>query len=359
MTDIELVSSPDHVTPGWLTTVLHAAGALPTEGRVVGSDATPVGTGQVGDSVRFRLQYEGAAGPPTVVGKFPAADETSRQAAAATRTYEVETRFYQQLRDRVSITTPVPYVALLDLEANEFVLLMNDLAPAEQGDQLTGCDVAAAELAMDEVARLHAPVWDDATLADLPWLNRGSDESTAFYLQLMSTLYPGFLARYGDRVRPEVVEVGNRLVERLPEYLTQRPGPRTAAHGDYRVDNMLFSPDGTTLTTVDWQTVALNPGVSDVAYFLGTSLDPELRATHERELVERYHERLLEGGVREYPFEDCWDGYRRYAFAGFLMAVLASMLVGQTDRGDEMFMAMANRSGRMAAELDSLDLLGT
>ena len=38
------------------------------------------------------------------------------------------------------------------------------------------------------------------------------------------------------------------------------------------------------------------------------------------------------------------------------MAVLASMLVGQTDRGDEMFMAMANRSGRMALDLDALAL---
>ena len=359
MSEIELVSSPDRVTPEWLTTVLRAAGELPDEGRVTGLDAIPVGTGQVGDSVRFTLTYDGAEGPASVVGKFPAADDTSRQAAAATRTYEVETRFYQQLRDRVSITTPVPYVALLDVEANEFVLLMNDLAPAEQGDQLAGCGADAAALAMEEAARLHAPVWGDASLAELPWLNRASAEGQAFYLQLMSTLYPGFLDRYGDRVHAEVVDAGNRLVERLPEYLAHRPEPLTAAHGDFRVDNMLFSPDGTTLTTVDWQTVALNPGVSDVAYFLGTSLLPEDRATHERALVETYHSALLAGGVRDWPFEQCWDGYRRTAFSGFLMAVLASMLVGQTDRGDEMFMAMANRSGRMALDLGTLDLIGT
>ncbi len=352
---IDLVSAPDQVTPEWLTTVLRASGELST-GRVTAVSSTPVGTGQVGDSIRFTLSFEGEEGPPTLVGKFPAADQTSREAAAATRTYEVETRFYQQLRDRVSITTPRPYVALLDLEANDFVLLMDDLAPAEQGDQLAGCGPDAAALAVHEAAKLHAPVWGDATLADMAWLNRSSDEGQAFYIQLMAVLYPGFLDRYGDRVDPEVAAAGTRLTEHLDAYLAYRPEPLTAAHGDFRLDNMLFSPDGTQLTTVDWQTVALSPGVTDVSYFLGTSLLPEDRAAHERDLVREYHEALRVGGV-EYPYERCWEDYRRYAFSGFLMAVLASMLVGRTDRGDEMFMAMANRSGRMAIELDALGFL--
>lgn len=359
MTAVELISDPALVTPEWLTAVLQAADVLGESSRVTGFDSEPVGTGQVGDSVRFGLRYDGAEGPASVVGKFPAADETSRAAAAATRTYEVETRFYQQLRDRVSITTPTPYLALLDVDANEFVLLMNDLAPAVQGDQITGCDAGAAGLAMDEAARLHAPVWDDATLGTLSWLDRGGADTQAFYVELMSTMYPGFLDRYGDRVHGDVVDAGNRLIDRLAEYFAYRPEPFTAAHGDFRLDNMLFSPDGETLTTVDWQTVARGPGVTDVSYFLGTSLTPDVRAAHEEDLVRRYHEQLAAGGVRDYPFERCWTDYRRFAFSGFLMAVLASMLVGQTDRGDDMFMVMANRSGRMAIELDTLSLIGT
>lgn len=356
MTGIDFISSPDQVSAEWVTAVLRTAGEL-GDGRVTDVDATSVGTGQVGDSFRFALTYEGEPGPATVVGKFPAADETSRGAAAATRTYEVETRFYQQLRDRVSITTPVAYVALLDLEANEFVLLMNDLAPAQQGDQIAGCDVDTAALAIDEAAALHAPVWGDATLSDLAWLNRTSEDGQAFYLQLMATVYPGFLERYGDRVDADVVDAGNRLVERLPDYFSYRPEPFTAAHGDYRIDNMLFTPDGASMTTVDWQTVGLGPGVTDVSYFLGTSLDPATRAVHEQELLRRYHDQLRAGGVTDYDFDRCWLDYRRFAFSGFLMAVFASMLVGQTERGDEMFMVMANRSGRMAVELETLSLL--
>ena len=33
------------------------------------------------------------------------------------------------------------------------------------------------------------------------------------------------------------------------------------------------------------------------------------------------------------------------------------MIVGQTDRGDDMFMAMATRSAQMAIDLNSLELL--
>ncbi|MDE0804362.1 MAG: phosphotransferase [Acidimicrobiales bacterium] len=358
MSDIPLISHPDQVTAEWLTDVLVAAGAL-EDGRVTDVTSRSVGTGQVGDSIRFTLTYDGEPGPATVVGKFPAEDETSRASSVATRTYEIETRFYQQLRDRVDITTPEPYVALIDVEANEFVLLMNDLAPAEQGDQMRGCDVATAELAVDEIARLHAPVWDDSTLADLEWLNRASDDGQGFYIQLLSMLFPGFLDRYGDRVEPAVVAEGTAMMKRLGDYISYRPEPFTAVHGDFRVDNMLFATEagGAALTTVDWQTVALGPGITDVSYLLGTSLLPDERGSHERALVERYHQNLLAGGVTEYAFETCWNDYRRFAFSGFLMAVGASMIVGQTDRGDEMFMAMANRSGRMAIELDTLAML--
>jgi len=136
---IPFISRPDDVTPAWLTTVLTAAGV--TSGcTVVDVQARSVGTGQVGDSVRFTLTWDRAdAGPATVVGKFPTDDETSRATATAVRTYEVETRFYQQLRSRVDIAAPVPYYAQIDMATHDFAILMNDLAPAEQGDQIAGC----------------------------------------------------------------------------------------------------------------------------------------------------------------------------------------------------------------------------
>src|SRR3546814_11553116 len=79
----------------------------------------------VGDNARFHLSYGGGEGPATVVGKFPTADEVSRGASVATRTYEVESRFYQELRHRVAIAAPTPHLALPDVEANDFVLILD------------------------------------------------------------------------------------------------------------------------------------------------------------------------------------------------------------------------------------------
>ncbi len=359
MDQIPFISRPDDVTPEWLTDVLAAAGATES-GRVVALEAQAVGTGQVGDSVRFTLTWDqDDAGPATVVGKFPTEDETSRATATAVRTYEVETRFYQQLRDRVDIAAPVPYYAHIDMDTHEFAIMMNDLAPAEQGDQMAGCTPDEAALAMEEAAKLHAPVWGDTSLAGMAWLNRHSPETAAGYQQMLDVLWPGFQERYEGRVDPEVIVAGDALVERLADHLSYRPEPLTAVHGDFRLDNMLFDPrpGGVPLTTVDWQTVSYGPGVTDISYFLGTGLTPELRADVEEDLVKEYHATLRAGGVRDLGFDECWHQYRRFAFAGFLMAVLSSLIVGQTERGDEMFMAMANRSGRMALDLDTLDLL--
>ena len=356
MDTIPFLSRPDDVTPEWLTAVLRAAGAA-DEGTVVEVQAKSVGTGQVGDSIRFTLTWDDAdAGPATVVGKFPTEDETSRATATAVRTYEVETRFYQQLRSRVDIAAPIPYYAQIDLATHEFAILMNDLAPAEQGDQIAGCTPDQAATAVEEAAKLHAPLWGDSTLAGLDWMNRNTPEGLR---GLVDMVWPGFLERYGGRLDGEVVEAGSVLVERLEAYVGHRPEQLTAVHGDFRLDNMLFdpTPGGVPMTTVDWQTVSHGAGVQDVSYFLGTGLEPDLRAEVEQDLVKEYLATLRAGGVKDLSFEACWDQYRRYAFAGFVMAMISSMIVGQTDRGDEMFMAMANRSGRMAIDLDTLSML--
>ena len=58
-----------------------------------------------------------------------------------------------------------------------------------------------------------------------------------------------------------------------------------------------------------------------------------------------------------YSFEQAWNDYRWYSFAGYVMAVVASILVVRTDRGDDMFMVMAHRHGQQALDLGALELV--
>lgn len=357
-----LVERPEAVDDAWLTDALHASGALDPDAAVVGFTTEPVGTGQMGDSVRFRLEYSGPAGdaPASVVGKFAAADDRSRATGIAMRTYEVEVRFYQELAATLDVRAPRCHHADVEPVTGTFVLLMEDLAPAEQGDQMAGCDPDRAAAALAELARLHAPRWGDPALEELEWLHRTTDQSVQVGSMLLPGLWPGFVDRYADRLDADALALGERLLARIGDYLAHRPRPWTVQHGDFRLDNLLFrtGEEGHSVVVVDWQTVVLGPGGVDASYFLGAGLLPEVRRAHERELLAEYHGRLVAAGVGGYDLETCFADYRRHAFAGFLMAVGASMMVEQTARGDDMFVAMASRHARQALDLESEALLG-
>ena len=95
-----------------------------------------------------------------------------------------------------------------------------------------------------------------------------------------------------------------------------------------------------------------------MTYFMGAGLLPDDRRRAELGIVRAYHDALGRAGIENYPFSQCWTDYRRYSYSGFVMAVMASMLVGQTDRGDEMFMAMANGHAAQIADLDAEEFIG-
>ena len=351
----EIRGAPADIDASWLTTALRHAGH---DVEVASVSQGNVGTGQVGQNVRFELTYAHGQGPRSVVGKFASDDPVSRQTGVALLNYLREVRFYQELDPFLDIRTPEVLFTDIDLESHEFVLLMEDLAPAEQGDQLAGCDAEAAELALVELAGLHGPRWGDLGLFDLEWIGGRDAEGGAMVKGLWDSLLPGFLERYATRLEPSVVACAEGLHSRFGSYAGGTDGPKTVVHGDYRLDNMLFGGPYP-LAVVDWQSPALGNGPADAAYFMGTSMDPEPRRGCERRLVERYFETLCEYGIGAYDFDACWNDYRRGSFAGLVMAVIASMIVGQTERGDTMFMAMAHRSAAMANDLDALGLLET
>ena len=347
--------TPDELTPEFFTTVLGAP--------VVAVDPLRVGTGQMGASFRCRLTYDGGEPrdgmPSTVVAKLPSLDEQSRLTGTSTGTYEREVRFYRELQHTVDVCAPRCYHADSDPVTGGFVLVLEDLAPAVQGDQIDGCSVDQARLALSELAALHAPRWGDPTLDEHEWLARRAPGDAEQLQGLYQAVWPGFVARYEHRIEPDGLALGERLGADLVTWLDHRREPFTVTHGDYRLDNMMFGTPagGHPLAVVDWQTVGHGPGTADLSYFLGAGLLAHDRRLHERDLVAYYHADLVRRGVVGWSLEDCWEDYRLYTFAGVVMAVVASMIVTQTERGDEMFVAMATRHLGHAMDLDAASLL--
>jgi len=357
---LPIADTPDALTAEWLTAALRTTGTLGPAESVALVTARPIGTGQMCDSIRLTLAFDGPSGAPTsVVAKLPAADETSRATAKALRNYETEVRFYQHLANELPIRTPAVHYADIDVESARFVLLLEDMAPAGQGDQLAGCTPDVAKIAVDELVKLHAPRWNDPELSALEWLHRDPAAQRAFLGMLLPGLWDGFRERYAARLGPEVHEAGSALFARLGAYLDPSGQPSSIVHGDYRLDNLLFdpTPGGVPVTVVDWQTCTVGSPLQDVAYFVGAGMLPDDRRLVEVEIVRGYHAGLLANGVADYPWERCWDDYRRGAWSGLVMALAASMLVERTERGDEMFLTMAHRHAQHALDLDAVALL--
>ncbi|MGB8651315.1 MAG: phosphotransferase [Mycobacteriales bacterium] len=343
----------DELRAPWLAEALGAP--------VVGFSTRPVGTGQMGESFRVELTYDGApTAPASVVVKLASTDPSSRATGLALRAYEVEVSFYRTVASTLQVRVPACHLAEVDVDTGWFTLLLEDMAPATQGDHFAGVDADAAALAMVELAGLHGPRWDDPALAAQGWLNRQTPQALTFTTGLVRSLWPGFLDRYGDQLAPEHVAVCERLVDRLGPYLLDRRGPLSVVHGDYRLDNLLFGPPGGTapLTVVDWQTAVWGPPLVDAAYFLSFAFaDRGVRAATERDLLRVYHDALRGFGVESFDFDRCWSDYRRSSFAALVMAIASSMLVERTERGDRMFLTTVERACAQVEDLDALALL--
>jgi hypothetical protein len=128
-------------------------------------------------------------------------------------------------------------------------------------------------------------------------------------------------------------------------------------HGDYRLDNLLFDPDRTSVTVVDWQTLGVGLPARDLAYFTGTSLLPEARSASEADLVAAYHSELLACGITDYDGETCWRDYRVGMLQVPLITTLGCAFAVSTERGDDMMLVMLQRGCRAIRALGSLDLV--
>ncbi len=349
----------EQMDAAWFTAMLARNGF---DGVVVaGVRKQQVGTGQIGKCYRFQLDYENAGSevPSSFVGKFPSDNELSRLTGVQLRNYYREINFYRQFAGRVSISIPRCYHAEIEGEGPEFVLLLEDMAPAEQGDQLSGCSAEVARAAVLELVGLQAPTWCDERLREYDYLWSEPDPATdpaALYVQLL----PGFLDRYGHALEGDEQAIIAKVGEAPGCPLFQPPtSPFCLEHVDYRLDNMLIdqrtSPPG--ITVVDWQSVRLGKPMNDVAYFLGAGLLPEVRREVEAGIVQDYHQQLVAAGVDDYAWDDCWTDYRKGSFSGFGVTVIASMIVEETARGNEMFITMARRHARHALDLGGDEFL--
>ena len=364
MEKLKIPAGPQELTPQWLTHALRQTGTI-TSAAVTSFDSEIIaeGVGLIGQLARLTPHYDRAeAGAPrSLIAKFPAEAQENRDVGNLFRFYEREIRFYEEIADEVQLRTPRCYYSAMDVDADEYVLLLEDMAPARVGDQLAGCSHQEAELAIRELAKFHATWWDTPRLEELEWMPCANDPINKSAEQSYQDAWDTFLERFGARLPKSLLATAEKLGSRAGRIQDQlADSPRTIRHCDYRLDNLFFAtPEGgDPLAVIDWQIASRGRGTYDVGYFMSQSVDPRQRKASEVDLLKTYHRTLAENGVRGYDFAECLRDYR----LATLFCLVYPVISGGTydlnnERGVALVTAMLDRSVAAIVDLNAGELL--
>jgi hypothetical protein len=347
---------PADVTGEWLSAALSSCGAPTQVSDVV---LAPVGTGQTGATYRIAASYAAnpLGMPDTFVLKLPVADDDVR--GGVTLGYLSEVAFYARVADKMAVPTPRCFYSDIADGGADFALLLEDMSPAAQGDQIVGSTPAEARVAVTALAGLHGPSWCDPAwldLAEVAMPMPGNREAAQGLGDVARIAVDMTCDKLGAKVTADDRETATAAMDLVTPWL-MATGRYSLMHGDYRLDNLLFDPGGTRVTVVDWQTMGVGLPARDLSYFTATSLLPELRADVEEGLVDDYHQSLLGYGVTNYDREACWRDYRLGMLQAPLITALGCAFASSTERGDEMIAVMLQRGCRAIRDLGTLALV--
>lgn len=216
---------PSDVTSAWLGSVLG------TDVRDV--DITPIGTGQTGATYRASATYATDTDlPGTFAIKLPAQDDTVRERVALGYLSEVE--FYTDVAEKVRIPVPGCFFSDISDTGVDFVLVLADMAPAVQGDQIAGCTAQEAGLAVEALAGLHGPSWCDSTWLGLSAISmpKPGDEAAAKGLGDVSVMAADItIDKLGTRMSAEDRETLSAAMALVTPWLMAEPKRYALMHG--------------------------------------------------------------------------------------------------------------------------------
>jgi hypothetical protein len=281
-------------------------------GAVVGQ----LSVGEIADGTNRRarvdLEYTLGQGPASVFVKTHGR-MINRLALVALRALESEARLTES-GVVLPLETPEPYAAAINRRRLEVVVVMEDitLRGGHPNDATTPLDPIEVRSGLAGLARLHATYWDCRLPPSLSFL-RPWRLARAWTAVSAVNLARG-LRRFRASGSPELIppSLDGRTLEaqfRMSAKLAAT-GPQTVLHGDPHPGNT-YAMAGPLTGFYDWQLVRTGHWSHDVGYFMTSSLAPEDRRQHERELLSGYLDSLGQAGGRAIPdFDEAWERYR-------------------------------------------------
>ena len=185
----------------------------------------------------------------------------------------------------------------MDLEAGHGVIITEDVE-ADGGVFLTTASPYSADQvaeSLEQLALLHGGTWEAESWASAPFL------TTRLARTLEGRGLPEIRRNFeGDNGKgvPDEVRNAQGLVDayRALAANTESARPWCVIHGDTHVGNLFLDADGRP-SFLDWQLVQRGAWYLDVGYHIASTLQPDERRKHERELLTHYLECLAATGV--------------------------------------------------------------
>lgn len=330
-------ATPRQVTASWLTQALQSTGVIESHVEVgsVRHESLGGGTGVFGTLARLVVDYtEPNSGPASMVLKIPTAAPENKAVGLALGLYEREGQFLKLMADRTPVNSVGCYYNDMDVEAGEFVLLLEEIRDLQVGQQTAGASVAQLEIALRELAKFHAAWWKHPDLPTMGWLPRNDSPANLVVVpDIMRNAMVVVERDWTDAIGRDAVELGKRLAAQF-DTIIKRTGEvaHTMCHGDARLENMFFNADASRMKFIDFQLVIHASPAQDVAYLMGSSCDNDVWDQHGARMLKMYHDALVAAGVSDYAWDQFWYEFKLNSL--WAVAAPASM-VGTFDVGDE------------------------
>ncbi len=319
-----VIASLDQLTPGWLTQLLQAGGALEA-GRVETFEHIRCG-GNWSASARLRPVYSlDARGerPEKLFLKMVDTDLGDEFFGPSEVFYY--TRDYVDVPDAPLLRC---YHGAYDEAIHRYHLLLEDVTETHIRALEKQPGLAYGLALAEGLAALHARWWGARRLAQAGAPVHGPGHIRRF----IEIAEPGgghIQRELPDRLAPHWPALISSIFEQLPAALVARSQDLngfTLIHGDAGDTNILVPRQGERPLYIidrqpfDWSLTTWL-GAYDLAYAIVLDWPVEARRRLEVPILRHYHRQLEQAGVRDYPWKRLWDDYRLSAALGVTIGV--------------------------------------
>ncbi len=329
-----MITKPEEVTAEWLTEVFRKGGSLP-RGQV---DGVQVVSESSYSSVigRLTLTYSDDT-PPTMPTrlflKICQSGLDDRVVGNSRRQNEV--RFHNE----VATLMPNPPIvgchqAVYYEETGSSYLIFDDVAETHfQTEPSLPLSANQAGKVVDAFAEIHGFWWDHQALGDICALP--SQSTVTEQINNTREYFPRFADLLGDRLSASQRRVYEKTIAALPSLMERviQGKNLTLIHGDTNWGNVLlpYDSDAGRALIIDWQLWGVRFGTEDLAFLMALFWEKEQRQKMEKDLLKRYHQGLIQQGVENYEWIECWNDYRLSVTSSVLFTPMWFWATGSPD----------------------------